>query len=56
MEWNHLPEPGGIYQQHPQLLDDWLYIWQVRHDEEDRKDRQRKAEMDQQTRRNRRLR
>lgn len=30
MNWSHLPEPGGIYQQHPQLLDEWLVIWQIK--------------------------
>lgn len=27
MEWHHLPNAGGLYDQSPRLLDDWLYIW-----------------------------
>jgi hypothetical protein len=27
MEWNHLPNAGGLYAQSPRLLDDWIYIW-----------------------------
>ena len=35
MNWGHLPVAGGLYQQHPRLLEDWLEIFQARtaHDE-----------------------
>lgn len=29
MKWTHLPCGGGIYDQHPKLLDDWLVIMNV---------------------------
>lgn len=46
MEWNHLPEAGGLYQQHPQLLDEWMTIFHMRadHDERDRKNKERQAQ------------
>lgn len=28
-KWNHLPEPGGIYGQHPKLLDDFMVVDQI---------------------------
>lgn len=27
MKWNHLPVQGGIYDQDPELLRKWRYIW-----------------------------
>ncbi len=27
MNWAHLPEPGGLYQQNPLLLERWEYIF-----------------------------
>lgn len=30
MKWSHLPLPGGLYAQHPQLLDEIEYIFQER--------------------------
>ena len=30
MEWNHLPVAGGIYDQHPALLDDFMQIFQAK--------------------------
>lgn len=26
MKWTHLPVTGGLYDQHPALLDDWYVI------------------------------
>lgn len=26
MKWAHLPVPGGLYDQHPKLMDDFLII------------------------------
>jgi hypothetical protein len=37
MKWNHLPEPGGLYQQHPELLDKFMYIFNARAEEQERK-------------------
>lgn len=45
MKWTHLPVAGGIYDQHPKLLDDWLAIMAVDHEVEERKlkEQERKA-------------
>jgi hypothetical protein len=45
MQWNHLPMPGGLYDQHPELLDRFMYIFQERNKEERKKNAQREAEM-----------
>ena len=26
MKWTHLPNPGGLYNQHPKMLDDFMII------------------------------
>lgn len=45
MEWNHLPEPGGLYQQNPHFLDRVYYIMaeKGKWDEQERKKRDREA-------------
>jgi hypothetical protein len=53
MNWCHLPTPGGIYDQKPKLLDQWLYIFHRQHVEEDRKANRQRSEMDQRNRQNR---
>lgn len=46
MKWAHLPVAGGIYDQHPQLLDEFMYIFrkQSEWDELERKREKRKQE------------
>jgi hypothetical protein len=39
MEFRHLPMPGGLFAQHPGLLDAFRYIWS----EQAAEDRRRKA-------------
>lgn len=39
MKWNHLPVAGGIYDQHPQLLDEWAYIFEQKN-EHDKRERE----------------
>lgn len=34
MKWNHLPVPGGLYDQHPKFLDDMYFIFQKRSEKE----------------------
>jgi hypothetical protein len=34
MNWSHLPVAGGLYDQHPDLLDAWRYIFGVRAEHE----------------------
>jgi len=48
MKWAHLPEPGGIYNQHPDLVDGFEILFLERskyqsekEKEEERKNRQR---------------
>jgi len=31
MQWNHLPVAGGIYDQHPKLLEEWSIIFAAIH-------------------------
>jgi len=30
MKWTHLPVAGGIYDQHPKLMDEWRIIFGIR--------------------------
>jgi hypothetical protein len=39
MRWNHLPVAGGIYDQHPKLLEQWRVIFEKRAEEEERQRR-----------------
>ena len=45
MEWSHLPVAGGIYDQHPALLDEWSIIWSEKsaHDQREEAKRKRKG-------------
>ena len=29
MKWTHLPVDGGIYDQHPKLMDEWMEIMEI---------------------------
>lgn len=40
MKWAHLPVPGGIYDQHPQLFAEWAIIFHAQ-DEEEKRERER---------------
>lgn len=53
MRWTHLPNGGGLYDQHPKLLDEWEYIFRrvARHREEEQ--RRREEEANRKARRNR---
>lgn len=57
MKWNHLPVRGGVYDQHPQLLEEWDIIWQAQaaHDKaEEAKQRQQTMKAKQTPKRGRR--
>lgn len=45
MRWNHLPVAGGLYDQHPQLLEEFQIIFaaKARKEERERKEMERKA-------------
>lgn len=43
MKWNHLPNAGGIYDQHPQLLEEWQYIFQEKAEHEEREQERERA-------------
>ncbi len=47
MKWAHLPVAGGLYDQHPQFLDEISYIFSERnkYQEKKRKDDERKQKM-----------
>lgn len=44
MEWTHLPRAGGIYDQHPDLLDAWDLIFAELAVEEKRKQKDRERD------------
>jgi hypothetical protein len=46
MKWSHLPVAGGMYDQDPDLLDKFEYIFQELGKEEARKDAERKKKDD----------
>jgi hypothetical protein len=37
MKWSHLPLPGGIYAQHPKLIEQFRVIFSVRAEHEEKK-------------------
>lgn len=37
MNWAHLPVAGGLYDQHPRLLEEWAIIWSMKSQHEKRK-------------------
>lgn len=37
MRWNHLPVAGGLYDQSPELLEDFFYIFMERNAYEEKK-------------------
>jgi hypothetical protein len=45
MRWNHLPVAGGIYDQHPRLIDEWQVIFeaQARQHEKERAEQEAKT-------------
>jgi hypothetical protein len=46
MKWAHLPVAGGIYEQHPQLLARWQYIFgrRAEQQEKERREQERKSQ------------
>lgn len=46
MRWNHLPEPGGLYAQHPDLLDQFSYIFAERSKYEAEQQKKREKEQE----------
>lgn len=45
MKWNHLPVAGGIYDQHPRLLEEWRIIFSEKnkYERKEMAERERKA-------------
>lgn len=48
MEWSHLPVAGGIYDQHPQLMDDFMYIFKKKAEFEEQERKRDKAKVERQ--------
>lgn len=46
MKWAHLPVAGGLYDQHPVLLEQWRYIFGVRNEHEQKKMDEQKREQE----------
>ena len=44
MKWSHLPMPGGLYAQHPDLLDGFRIIFSARAEHEAEEEKKRKSE------------
>lgn len=45
MKWSHLPVAGGIYDQHPDLIEQWRYIFAKRNEHEHKEHEKREREM-----------
>lgn len=45
MKWSHLPVAGGIYDQHPDLIDGFLIIFQERAKHQEEEDKKREQDM-----------
>jgi len=44
MKWAHLPLPGGLYDQHPKLIDQFQILWQeMAKEEKAKQDRQKRS-------------
>jgi hypothetical protein len=41
MKWNHLPEPGGLYAQDPELLEGFMYIFGARAEHQEAEEKKR---------------
>lgn len=50
MKWSHLPLPGGLYEQHPDLLDQFTYIFSERNKYEAEKQEKERKEQEQKQR------
>lgn len=44
MKWAHLPVDGGLYDQHPDLLEQWRQIFAARAEHEAEEERRREME------------
>jgi hypothetical protein len=51
MEWAALPVAGGLYDQHPQLLEEWTLIFKMKGDHEKYEAEKREREMERKARR-----
>lgn len=54
LKWTHLPAGGGIYDQHPKLLDDFLIIMAIEADADRRDHEKQKREIERNQKKNRR--
>jgi hypothetical protein len=48
MKWNHLPVAGGIYDQHPDLVDMFQIIFAARNDQARKEQEQQRSKQNQQ--------
>lgn len=44
MKWNHLPVPGGIYDQHPRFVEEITYIFGERNAHQEREQKRKESE------------
>jgi hypothetical protein len=52
MRWNHLPLPGGLYAQHPKLIDQFKILFQKRAEHEEKKRKEDESKRKQESRGN----
>lgn len=45
MKWNHLPVAGGIYDQHPKLIDEWMILFELQAKHREKEQQRQAAEM-----------
>lgn len=45
MRWTHLPWPGGLYDQHPQFIEEIRYIFNERNAQREKEQQQRESQM-----------
>jgi hypothetical protein len=45
MRWSHLPVVGGLYDQHPKLLEEWQEIWSEKASYQAEQDRKNKPKI-----------
>jgi hypothetical protein len=50
MEWKHLPEPGGIYQQNVEFIERMMYVMKEEAKEEERKQAEENAKREREMR------
>lgn len=54
MRWSTLPNAGGLYDQHPKLLDEWMVLFNIKAEAEEQERERHKRESESKSRSTRR--